>query len=77
MTKTTDFYILILIITIAFAIFTYVFIDKRYRKNHGTDVPPGFEKTEEIIIDPSDGRKLRVYYNRKTGERYYYEEKSN
>ncbi|KGP75175.1 hypothetical protein JT05_12070 [Desulfosporosinus sp. Tol-M] len=77
MLRIVGFYILIQIFIIAFALITYVIWDKRYRKNHGIDVPAGFEKTEEITIDPSDGRKLRVYYNRKTGERYYCEEKSN
>ncbi len=77
MLRIVGFYILIQIFIIAFAIITYVIWDKRYRKNHGIDVPAGFKKTKEITIDPSDGRKLRVYYNRKTGERYYCEEKSN
>ena len=57
-------------------VITYVFFDKRYHKNHGPDIPDGFEKTEEISIDPTNGRRLRVYYNSKTGERFYCEEKS-
>lgn len=71
------FYIFIEIIAVIFAIMTYVFWDKRYHKNHGSDIPTGFEKTEEVTIDPSDGRRIRVYYNSKTGERFYCEEKSN
>ena len=70
-----DFYFIFEICIVIFAVITYVFWDKRYRKNHGPDIPEGFEKTEEITIDPSDGRRLRVYYNRKTGERFYCEEK--
>jgi hypothetical protein len=70
-----DFYVFFEISIVIFAVITYVFWDKRYRKNHGSDIPKGFEKTEEITIDPSDGRKLRVYYNSITGERFYCEEK--
>lgn len=70
-----DFYVFFEISIVIFAVITYVFWDKRYRKNHGSDIPKGFEKTEEITIDPSNGRKLRVYYNSITGERFYCEEK--
>lgn len=77
MGKIVSFYILIQTGIVIFAVIAFVFWDKRYRKNHGLDVPKGFEKTDEITIDPSDGRRLRVYYNSKTGERFYYEEKSN
>ena len=44
--------------------------DKRYRKGR-RDIPPGYERTEEVFIDPVDGDKIRVYYNPKTGERFY------
>jgi hypothetical protein len=57
-----------------FAIIAYIIWDQRYRKNNGADVPPGFERTEEVTLDPSDGRVLRVYYNKRTGERFYHEE---
>jgi len=77
MEKIVSVYILVQICIVILAIIAFVFWGKRYRKNHGLDVPEGFEKTEEITIDPSDGRKLRVYYNSKTGERFYHEEKSN
>lgn len=70
-----NIYILIQICVVIFAVVGYVIWDKRYRKNHGVDIPEGFEKTEEITIDPSDGRKLRVYYNSETGERFYHVEK--
>lgn len=68
-------YAFLFVCFIVLAVITYVILDKRYRKNHGTDVPVGFEKTDEVSIDPSDGRKLRVYYNSRTGERFYHEEK--
>ena len=60
-----------------FAVISLILWDKRYLKNHGLNIPTGFEKTEEISIDPSNGKKFRVYYNPKTGERFYHEEYSN
>ena len=77
MGKIVSFYILAQMCIVVFAAISFVILDKRYRKNHGIDIPEGFEKTEEITIDPSDGRRLRVYYNSRTGERFYHEEKSN
>jgi hypothetical protein len=38
-------------------------------------VPAGFEKTDEINIDPVTNEKTRVYYNPQTGERFYKKEK--
>lgn len=61
---------IILIVTII----SLAFIDKRYRKNHGAAIPKGFERTEEVMIDPNSNKKLRVYYNDKTGERFYHDE---
>jgi len=49
--------------------------DKRYRRSHGTQIPPGYEETSEVNIDPANGKKYRVYYNPETGERFYLEEK--
>lgn len=72
-----NFYIFVQIGIVIIAIVGFVIWDKRYRKNHGLSVPEGFEKTQEITIDPSDGRRLRVYYNNKTGERFYHEENSD
>lgn len=60
-----------------FIIISVVFLDKRYRKNHGLNIPEGFEKTEEVTIDPSNGKKFRIYYNPNTGERFYHEEYSD
>lgn len=72
---TLNFYFIFQICMVILAVITYVFFDKRYDKSHGLDIPDGFEKTEEVTIDPTDGRRLRVYYNRRTGERFYCEEK--
>ena len=49
--------------------------DKRYRQNVGKDLPQGYKKTDEVFIDPVDGRRQRVYYNPDTGDRQYIEEK--
>lgn len=59
---------------ILLTVVSLVFIDKRYRKNHGFKVPDGFERTEEVTIDPNNNKRFRVYYNEKTGERFYHEE---
>lgn len=72
---TLNVYFIFQIFMVILVIITYMFFDKRYHKNHGSDIPDGFEKTEEITIDPTDGKRLRVYYNSKTGERFYCEEK--
>lgn len=77
MGKALNFYFIFEIVIVILAVITYVFWDKRYKKNHGSNVPDGFEKTEEVIIDPSNEKRLRVYYNSKTGERFYHEEKSD
>ncbi|TVX94337.1 hypothetical protein [Paenibacillus agilis] len=47
------------------------FKDRRYRKESDTDVPDGYERTSEVSIDPRTGQKIRVYYNSRTGERFY------
>jgi hypothetical protein len=47
--------------------------DKRYRSNHGADIPKGYLATEEVFIDPVNGKKFRVYYNPQTGNRFYHE----
>ena len=57
-----------------FAVISLVFWDKRYRKNHGSIIPNGFKRTEEVTIDPNTNKKLRIYYNTTTGERFYHEE---
>ncbi|ATF13449.1 hypothetical protein HP398_03635 [Brevibacillus sp. HB1.4B] len=49
--------------------------DKRLHQDHGEVVPPGFEPTNEVTIDPVTQEKRRVYFNPKTGDRYYKIEK--
>lgn len=75
MIKALNIYILLeLGVLVLLLIISLVFWDKRYRKNHGASIPAGFVKTEEITVDPGNGKRLRVYYNPDTGERFYHEE---
>lgn len=67
-------YLVQIIAVIAFILLGYFIYDKRFRRNHGMKVAEGFEQTEEVNIDPVTGEKTRVYYNPKTGERFYKKE---
>lgn len=67
-------YVLQIIAVIALILLGYFVYDKRFRRNHGTQVAAGFERTEEVNIDPVTGEKTRVYYNPKTGDRFYKKE---
>ncbi|WP_165347148.1 hypothetical protein [Gottfriedia acidiceleris] len=64
--------ILFLIICLLLGYFIY---DKRFNRNHGNQIPEGFQRTSEVNIDPVTGEKTRVYYNPDTGERFYKKEK--
>ncbi|MGE7687671.1 hypothetical protein ACQKMI_00515 [Lysinibacillus sp. NPDC097214] len=35
----------------------YFIYDKRYKRNHGKEVPKGFEVTNEVNLDPVTGEK--------------------
>lgn len=48
--------------------------DKRLKASHGKRIPHGYVKTEEVMLDPSSGKRLTVYYNPETGSRFYHEE---
>ncbi|MDQ7094635.1 hypothetical protein REC12_13645 [Desulfosporosinus sp. PR] len=58
---------------IIIAIFSWLIWDKRYRKNQGTSIPQGYVATDEVFIDPVDGKKYKVYYEPTTGDRFYQE----
>lgn len=58
---------------ILIALLSWFLWDKRYRKNHGSGVPAGYVVTKEVFIDPVSGKKLKVYYNPQTGNRFYQE----
>ncbi len=61
-------------IAILVTVISLVCIDKRYHKNHGTKIPFGYIRTEEVTIDPKNNKRFRVYYDEKNGERFYHEE---
>ena len=69
-----DMYILIYGGFLIIAFVSWFIWDKRYHKNHGSEIPKVFEPTDEVSIDPVNGKKHRVYYNPKTGGRFYHEE---
>jgi hypothetical protein len=48
--------------------------DRRFKKKHGQQVHEGFVRTHEVSIDPTTKKKLVVYFNSDTGERFYKEE---
>lgn len=63
---------------IAFAVLIWIswrYFDKRYKSHKkASDLglySASLERTSEVFIDPRDGLKYRVYYNRHTGEREY------
>jgi len=68
------YYIIQAIIVIACLVLGYFIYDKRINRNHGSEVPNGFQPTEEINTDPVTGERTRVYYNPDTGERFYKKE---
>lgn len=57
------------------ALLSWFIWDKRYHRNVDRDAPQGYLKTEEVFIDPVDGKKQRVYYNPENGDRCYISEK--
>lgn len=48
--------------------------DRRFKTKHGQKVPDGFVRTKEVSIDPTTKKRLVVYFNPNTGERFYKEE---
>lgn len=68
-------YIVQIIAVLACILLGYFIYDKRFNRNHGMEVPKDFESTDEVNLDPVTGEKTRVYYNPKTGDRFYKKEK--
>jgi len=64
----------IFIILAAIALLSWFIFDKRFKMTNNNEIPPGYEKTEESFIDPTNKKRYRVYYNPADGSRYYYEE---
>ena len=67
-------YLIFEFICLLLIIISSIFIGKRYLKKQGSKVPENFEKTEEVNIDPVTNKKIIVYFNKMTGERFYKEE---
>ncbi|AZN39864.1 hypothetical protein [Paenibacillus albus] len=45
---------------------------RRRRLAQRSNQPPrGFQRTDEIFIDPTTGIKQQVWFNPRTGERFY------
>jgi hypothetical protein len=59
---------------IVIALLSWFIWDKRYRKNHGAEIPNGYVPTSEVFIDPVNNKELRVYYDPQTGNRFYKED---
>ncbi|WP_040949489.1 hypothetical protein [Gorillibacterium massiliense] len=59
------------VIVIIIAILSTVVI-RRNRLNNAThQPPPGFQRTDEIFIDPTTGIRQQVWFNPYSGERFY------
>lgn len=68
------FYGIQLIILLILIILSWLIWDRRFKAKHGKQVPKGFVRTNEVSIDPTTNKRLVVYFNQETGERYYKEE---
>ncbi|KRF54181.1 MULTISPECIES: hypothetical protein [Priestia] len=69
------YYVVMSLGILILALLSWLIWDKRFRNRHGQDIPIGFIRTDEVMVDPTTNKKLRVYYNYHTGERFYKEEK--
>lgn len=68
------FYGIQFIILLLLIIGSWFIWDRRFKLKHGKKVPDGFVRTNEVSIDPTTKKKLVVYFNPETGERFYKEE---
>lgn len=68
------FYLLQFLAVVACILLGYFVYDKRFSRNHGEEVPHGFQRTKEVNLDPVTGEKTRVYFHPETGERFYKKE---
>ncbi|MDR9856655.1 HD family phosphohydrolase [Paenibacillus sp. VCA1] len=70
------FYGLQIVVFLLLLWLSWRFFDRRYRRKNEEasrrDLLSGkFVPTSEIFVDPRDGLKYQVYYNKETGEREY------
>jgi predicted lipid-binding transport protein (Tim44 family) len=68
------FYGIQLIILIILVIGSWFIWDRRFKAKNRQQVPKGFVRTNEVSFDPTTNKKLVVYFNQETGERFYKEE---
>ncbi|MGE8205431.1 hypothetical protein ACQKP0_12770 [Heyndrickxia sp. NPDC080065] len=68
------FYGIQIIIALILIFGSWFIWDRRFKTKHGQRVPDGFVRTNEVSIDPTTKKKLVVYFNPETGERFYKEE---
>ncbi len=68
------FYGMQLLILLILIFLSWFIWDRRFKSKHGQQVPKGFIRTNEISIDPTTNKKLVVYFNPETGERFYKED---
>ncbi len=68
------FYGIQFLILLILAIGSWFIWDRRFKTKHGQKVPEGFVRTNEVSIDPTTNKRLVVYFNEETGERFYREE---
>lgn len=66
-----------ILILMALIIASWFIWDRRFKTKHGKQVPKGFIRTNEISIDPITNKKLVVYFNPESGERFYKEDEGN
>ena len=68
------FYAVQFIILAILILLSWLIWDRRFKTKHGEQVPKGFIRTNEVSIDPTTNKKMIVYYNKETGERFYKKE---
>ena len=69
-----SFYGIQLLVLIILIVGSWLIWDRRFKTKHGQQVPIGFVRTNEVSIDPTTSKRLVVYFNAETGERFYKEE---
>jgi hypothetical protein len=69
---------LVVLVLLVLIVLTAVFRWERYRGgprgDGGAPPPPASRPTSEAFIDPETGRRMRVWYDSRTGERTYRQE---
>lgn len=63
-----------LVIALILILGSWFIWDRRFKTKHGQNVPDGFVRTKEVSIDPTTNKRLVVYFNPETGERFYKKE---